>query len=604
MKYTSSKSGQQLRKRAEEKLPETKITAQEKRSPEELNRLLHEMQVHQIEVEMQNEEMRRTQQELAASRARYFDLYNLAPVGYLTLNDQGIIVEANLTSANLLGVARDALVQHPLSHFIHSEDQDCYYLHRKQLAETGEGPQVCELRMVRADGSLFWAHLQAVSSQEIDGMSGCRIVMSDCTREKLIEEQLRLSEEKFRTIADYTYNWEYWLSPKGNLLYSSPSSEGLTGFSAEEFLSDPKLLASIIHPDDRELFIQHQGCFCDPTQMAKHIDFRIITKDGNLRWVAHSCQPVYSPQGQFLGRRASNRNISKRKLIEEQIRLSEERLRLALDASSDGVWDRNLVSDEVYYGENWYKVLGYTAHDVKNESLTWEKLLHPDDTFQTMAAVQQHLAGLTPHYESEFRMRNRAGEWQWFLSRGKVVERSETGIPLRFIGTHTDITKNKMNELKLQEMQNLLEKKVAERTTEIEEINVALKVLLRKMEKDTLELEQKIIDNITRLVDPYLEKLQNLNLDAQHRIIVDMLTANLQELTSSFTDTISSGVKKLTPSELQIANLVKNGKNTKEIATLMNLAPGTISIHRKNIRKKLGISQHKTNLQNFLSSAT
>lgn len=199
-------------------------------------------------------------------------------------------------------------------------------------------------------------------------------------------------------------------------------------------------------------------------------------------------------------------------------------------------------------------------------------------------------------------MRNKTGEWQWFLSRGKVVERSETGTPLRFIGTHTDITKNKKVELELQNMQNILEKKVAERTNEIQEVNVALKVLLKKMEKNKIELEQKITNNISKLIDPYLEKLQNLNLKTQHRILVDMLAANLHELTTSFTPAVSSEMDKLTPTEIQVANLVRHGKTTKDIARLMNLAPGTISIHRKSIRKKLGISQHKINLQAYLSS--
>lgn len=242
---------------------------------------------------------------------------------------------------------------------------------------------------------------------------------------KMLEEhgdtifQLKKSEEKFRTIADYTYNWEYWLSPNGDFLYNSPSCEGLTGFSPEEFAADQDLLLSIIHPDDLNAFQNHREHACYTSGEAQHIVFRIITKDGELRWVAHSCQPVHNSQGQFLGRRGSNRNITALKLIEEQITLSEERFRLALDASSDGVWDRNLVSNEEYCGENWYHVLGYTKLDVKNNALTWEELLHPDDKAKTLVALQQHLDGLTSRYETEFRMRNKAGTWQWFLSRGK-----------------------------------------------------------------------------------------------------------------------------------------------------------------------------------------
>jgi PAS domain-containing protein len=98
----------------------------ESRSPEGIRQTLHELRVHQIELEMQNEELRRAQAELEAARARYFDLYDLAPVGYCTLSEQGLILETNLTAATLLGVARGALVQQPISRFIFPEDQDLY----------------------------------------------------------------------------------------------------------------------------------------------------------------------------------------------------------------------------------------------------------------------------------------------------------------------------------------------------------------------------------------------------------------------------------------------------------------------------------------------
>src|ERR1035437_7886549 len=135
-------SGQALRRRAEAlagertgEMPENL----EVLSPEAARRTLHELRVHQIELEMQNEELRRTQADLEVSRARYFDLYDLAPVGYFTLSEQGLILEANLTAAKLFGMARSALVKQPLSRFVLPEDQDIYYLHRKALLETGGG---------------------------------------------------------------------------------------------------------------------------------------------------------------------------------------------------------------------------------------------------------------------------------------------------------------------------------------------------------------------------------------------------------------------------------------------------------------------------------
>ena len=112
-------------------------------SPEVIREKLHELRVHQIELDIQNEELRQTQVELEASRARYFDLYDLAPMSYCTISEKGLILEANLASATLLGEARDLLVKQPITRFIHKEDQDIYYLHRKQLFETGEPQRVC-----------------------------------------------------------------------------------------------------------------------------------------------------------------------------------------------------------------------------------------------------------------------------------------------------------------------------------------------------------------------------------------------------------------------------------------------------------------------------
>ncbi len=154
----------------------------------EIRETLHELRVHQIELEMQNEELRTAQAQIEAGRARYFDLYNLAPVGYATVSEKGLILEANLTAATLLSVNRGALVKQPISRFILKDDQDIYYLHRKKLFETSE-PQKCELRLVKPDGARFWAHLAATAVQAEDGALVCRVVLSDITERKRAEAE-------------------------------------------------------------------------------------------------------------------------------------------------------------------------------------------------------------------------------------------------------------------------------------------------------------------------------------------------------------------------------------------------------------------------------
>ncbi len=166
----TGETGRALRRRAE-KVLRKKVAQQQldlnQMSPEDLRGAVHELQVHQVELELQNEELQRAQLALDQARAHYFDLYDLAPIGYCTLNAKGLVSEANQTVAALLDVAQAELLERPLSHFILKEDQDIYYLFSKSLFKSvvtvqrhqeqtgGEQPPespACELRMVKKDG--------------------------------------------------------------------------------------------------------------------------------------------------------------------------------------------------------------------------------------------------------------------------------------------------------------------------------------------------------------------------------------------------------------------------------------------------------------------
>lgn len=183
----------ELRRIAEQKLHENggpEPDTLSDMSPEERRRIIHELQTHQIELELQNEELRRAQIELEVSRARYFDLYELAPVGYCTVSQKGLIIEANLTAAKLLNTARESVVKQPMSRFILKQDQDIFYLHRKRLFETGE-PQVCELRMTGGNSPGLWVRIDAsVSAEDENHTPVYRVVITDITKRKQAEKQL------------------------------------------------------------------------------------------------------------------------------------------------------------------------------------------------------------------------------------------------------------------------------------------------------------------------------------------------------------------------------------------------------------------------------
>ena len=179
-----------LRKQAEQKTMDMEPSTLTTQSPEAIQQIVHELQVHQIELEMQNEELHQAYAEIEEMRNRYFDLYDLAPVGYTIISEKGLIMEANLTTSTLLSMNRSRLIKQAFTRFILKEDTDLYYLHRKKLFETGE-PQSCELRLIRADGSdFFWARMDATVMKGSDGTSVCHLVLSDITKRKRADERL------------------------------------------------------------------------------------------------------------------------------------------------------------------------------------------------------------------------------------------------------------------------------------------------------------------------------------------------------------------------------------------------------------------------------
>ena len=291
---------------------------QEAMSLEETQRMLHELQVHQIELELQNEELRRAQAELDAAGTRYFDFYDLAPVGYVTLSAEGLILEANLTAASLLGVARDALIKQRFSNFILPEDQDILYLHCKKLFAAGEA-RAWELRMVKNDGTSFWARSEEIAVRDAHGAVVRRIVLSDITERKRAEEVLRESEDRHARTLDAVNDglWD-WHIPSGKAFFSALYYTML-GYQNGEFPATYDAWRLLVHPEDidrveRELRASVQ------TGNGFRIDLRMRKKDDQWLWV--------STRGKMIERDADRKalrmvgilsDITERKRAEEEL---------------------------------------------------------------------------------------------------------------------------------------------------------------------------------------------------------------------------------------------------------------------------------------------
>jgi len=328
-----------LREQAEARLRNTAALAPEDREsmyPAAIARLLHELRVHQIELEMQNEELRRAQLELDASRARYIDLYDLAPVAYCTVSQAGLIVQANRSAAELLGIDSGALIGQLWSQFIVKDDQDSYYVLRKQsLADSAA--QSGELRMARRDGENFWAQLTINRAPQTEAVPALRIVFSDISKRKQVEEAVRKQEEFFRLIAENIGDFIAVLDLDGRRIYNSPSYAKF--FGADRDLRGSDSFADI-HPEDRARVKQvfHQTAV---TGIGRQIHYRLLLADGAVREMESAGNVIHDSLGQVTQIVVVSRDVTERRCLEARMQ------RLASHDDLTQLPNRRLLSDRL-----------------------------------------------------------------------------------------------------------------------------------------------------------------------------------------------------------------------------------------------------------------
>lgn len=188
-----------LRTEAEKKLGPYLTSDVRQLSPDDAARLIHELRVHQVELEMQNEELRRAQEEVERSRTKYSELYDFAPVGYFTFDKNGLIIDVNLTGAGLLGTERGRLIKMPFSGFVHRDDQDIFYLHRRKVLETGTR-QACRVRLKDNKGAGFYAWLESIAEHDERGhFNRCRTAVIDITKRIKAEEAVQKAKDELET---------------------------------------------------------------------------------------------------------------------------------------------------------------------------------------------------------------------------------------------------------------------------------------------------------------------------------------------------------------------------------------------------------------------
>jgi PAS domain S-box-containing protein len=276
---------------------------------------------------------------------------------------------------------------------------------------------------------------------------------------------------------------------------------------------------------------------------------------------------------------------------------SESRLSYLLTSSPAVIFTCTPVGDypATFITKNVKAQLGYEPNEFVENPKFWADHLHPEDRRHVFADLPQVFED--GHYTHEYRFQKKDGTYRWMHEELQLLRDGE-GNPMEIVGYWIDVTKRKQAEDAVRKREAELEAQ----SHHLKEVNATLKVLLKQREDDKKDVEENVLSNVKQLVTPHLERLNKSRLNTDQRALVGILESNLNNIVSPFVGKLSSKFLALTPMEIRVADLVKEGKTNKDIAELLPVSKNTVLYHRYNIRTKLGLRNRKINLRSYLLS--
>ncbi|MFC1579737.1 PAS domain S-box protein [Thermodesulfobacteriota bacterium] len=510
----------------------------------------------------------------------------------IILHRKGRIIEANPRACQMLGHTEEQLTSMEIPD-LHPEEgrKDS----AKRLKASWKRESTCfETRFMAADGTLIEVE---ISSRMIDKDSGLvQGHIRDITLRKKAEIALRESEEKYKQLLNHAPAGIYEIDFELQAFVSvNEVMCQYTGYSEQELLAMNPF--ELLTPESKEVFSERVRRLASGKKPSSNVAYRIKRKDGTEFWAQLNTRFVFE-NGKPKRATIVSHNITRRRETEIALRESEERYRNILDSMSDVFYRTDLEGNLLMTNPAGLSLLGYDRmEDVMGRNIAHDFYKNPTQRKSVMAKLMNQ--GKVRN--TEVTLKKKGGDMVFVETSSHLVY-DKNGKPVAIEGTVRDRTERKIAEEALQKAHEMLEQRVEERTAALMEANTALKVLLRKRDEDREEWQEKVFINIRQLIEPYITKLRGKTIDEQQKNILDILESNLGDIVSSFSTTLSSKHLSLTPTEIQVANLIKHGKSTKETADLLNSSRRTIEAHRANIRKKLGIRRQKANLRTYLLS--
>ena len=560
-------------------------------------------------LEGESAELKRKETALLESEEQSRALFETMTLGVVYQDKDGRIDTANPAAARILGLSEDQMLgrtsMDPRWHAIHEDGSEFHGDTHPSMVALRTGKEVNNVVMGvfhPLKDEYRWINIHAVPQfrpgekvpyQVYTTFDDITELILDNTERKKALEALKHSEERFRAMAE-NIREVFWLFDWKNqkIEYISPAYEQIWGRKVEDLYLDIKNWYSSIYPDD---FDHASESFAKIAESGgvDICEYRILRPDGTVRWLVDRGFAVKDSNGEVVRIAGITEDITERRQALEALQESEEKFRTVTEQSPNMIFI-NRQGRVVYANRKCEQIMGYSRDEFYAPEFDFMTLVAPEYRELVLSNFQKHMHSeeIKPY---EYAIITKNGKKLDVIITTKLVSyNGERSI----LGIITDITERKEAEKALRTKDNKLERQ----TKNLEEVNTALKVLLEQREKEKTELKETLLTNVKKLVLPYIEKLEKSHLNEDALTFVNIIKSNIDDLISPLASNLSSKYFALTPAEIQIADLIKQGKTSKEIASMLNVSPKAVSFHRGNLRKKLGLLNKKINLRTYLHS--
>jgi len=535
------------------------------------------------QLERMIDEYRHIEETLRESEHIYRTISEKSLAGIYVVQD-GKFRSVNMNAANYAGYTADELVGRKSDSIVHPDDRLRVKKNAREML-SGKRTDPHDFRFITKKGEIRWV-METVTSIVFEGRPAILGNSMDITERKRVEEMLQRSEDLYRTIFENTGTAMIIIEEDTTISLVNTEFEKLSGYSKEDWEGKRSWTEFVVDEDRERMKEYHCKRRTDSDATPRNYEFGFIDSWGRVREVFLTVAMIPGTRKSV----ASFSDITERKQALRKMRESENWYRTIFETTGTAtiIIEEDTVMSLV--NTEFAKLSGASKDYCEGRS--WTDFIADEDVDQMRE--YHHRRRLDPNSAPrnyEFGFVDVQGNRKDLMITISMIPGTKKSV-----ASLLDITDLKHVE----EEARRREQEVQTKSRNLEEVNTALNVLLKRREEDKNELEEKVFLNVRELAIPYVEKLKKSRLDDEQITYLKILDKGLNDIISPFIYNMKIKYSKLTPTEIRVASLIKEGKTSKEIATMMNLSTRAVDFHRGNIRNKLGLKNMKANLQSFL----